>query len=66
MLYVGANAIHNGITIDLRRMNQTTLSIKTQTAAVGAGAKWGEVYTTFENQGYFVPGAEASVRFLSK
>ena len=39
MLYVGANAIHNGITIDLRRMNQTTLSIKTQTASVGAGAK---------------------------
>ena len=63
ILCVGANAIRNGITIDLRRMNQTTLIIKTQTASVGAGAKWGGVYTTLEAQGYFVPGAEASVRF---
>ena len=62
MLQVGAHAIHNGITIDLRRLDQTTLSIKTETASVGASAKWGEVYTTLEIQGYFVPGAEASVR----
>ena len=63
MLSVGANENHKGITIDLQRINQTTLSIKTQTASVGAGAKWGEVSTTLETQGYFVPGAEASVRF---
>lgn len=41
-------------------MNRTTLNVKTQTASVEAGAKWGEVYTTLEAQGYFVPGAEAS------
>lgn len=60
MLYVGSNAIRDGVTIDLRRMNRTTLNVETQTASVEAGAKWGEVYTTLEAQGYFVPGAEAS------
>ena len=60
MLYVGSNAIRHGVTIDLRRMNRTRLNVKTQTASVEAGAKWGEVYTTLEAHGYFVPGAEAS------
>lgn len=35
-------------------MNQTRFIVKTETASVGAGAKWGEVY------GYAVPGAKAS------
>ena len=63
MLDDGANAICNGLPVDLQRMNKTTLSIKTLTASVGAGAKWREVCTTLETQRYFVPGAEASVRF---
>ncbi|KAF6222410.1 hypothetical protein HO133_001496 [Letharia lupina] len=44
MLFVGSNAIQDG----------------TQTASVEAGAKWREVYTTWEAQVYFVPGAEVS------
>ena len=60
MLLVGANAIKNGITIDLRKMNQTTLSADKQTATVGAGAKWGEVYQYVDARGAAIPGRRAS------
>lgn len=60
MLLVGANAIQDGITIDLRKMNQTVLSTDKQTVAVGPGAKWGEVYQYLDSRGAAIPGGRAS------
>ena len=60
MLYVGSNAIKNGVTIDLRQMRKTTLSADKQTVAVGPGAKWGEVYEYLDDLGAAIPGGRAS------
>ena len=60
MLYVGANGIRNGVTIDLRQMRQTTLSADHTTASVEPGSKWGEVYSTLDALGYAIPGGRAS------
>lgn len=60
MLVTGSNAITDGVTIDLRELNQNTFNAKTETASVGGGAKWGEVYKALEAHGYAIPGAEAS------
>lgn len=60
MLYVGANGIENGVTIDLQRLNQTKLDESTRTVSVGAGARWGDVYSVVEPAGYNLPGAQAS------
>ena len=59
-LVVGANGITDGVTIDLRSMNKTTLSDDKKTASIGPGAKWGDVYRTLNPLGYGVPGGRAS------
>lgn len=58
-LPVGASNIAEGVTIDLVRMNDVTLSADKTTAAVGPGAKWGQVYNVLDAQGYAIPGGRA-------
>lgn len=60
MLLVGSNGIENGVTVDLRKMRQTTLSADKKTASVGPGAKWGEVYSVLDALGYAIPGGRTS------
>ena len=59
-LLVGANGIKDGVTIDMREMRRTVLSTDKQTVFVGAGAKWGEVYSTLDPLGYGIPGGRSS------
>ncbi|KAI4182562.1 MAG: hypothetical protein L6R41_005912 [Letrouitia leprolyta] len=56
---VGASNIVKGVTIDLSRMNDVTLSADKTTAAVGPGAKWVHVYDVLGAQGYAIPGGRA-------
>ena len=60
MLFVGCNAIKGGVTIDLRSMQNTTLSNDNTTVSVQPGAKWGDVYAALDPQGYAIPGGRAS------
>ncbi|KAH8654974.1 hypothetical protein BGZ60DRAFT_519104 [Tricladium varicosporioides] len=48
---VGIANIDSGITIDLGNMNKTTLSSDNSLAYVGAGARWGSVYSTLATVG---------------
>jgi FAD/FMN-containing dehydrogenase len=57
---VGIANIHNGITIDLGNINQTTLNSDKSVASVGSGARWGSVYSTLVPQGLAVLGGRES------
>ncbi|KAL8645053.1 MAG: hypothetical protein Q9210_006923, partial [Variospora velana] len=59
-LPVGASNIDEGVTIDLGRMKDVKLSADKKIAAVQSGAKWRDVYSTLDAQGYAVPGGRAA------
>lgn len=52
--------VSNGVTLDLGLMNHIEYECDSQTAKIGAGAKWHEVYTALAPFGVTVPGARAS------
>ncbi|PGH04739.1 hypothetical protein AJ79_07018 [Helicocarpus griseus UAMH5409] len=52
----GASNVKSGIAIDLRTMNDITLSHDKQTAYIGAGATWGDVYSHLDELGLMVVG----------
>lgn len=52
--------VDDGVTLDLGLMNQIKYTPGGQIAKIGAGARWGEVYTTLEPYGVTAPGARAS------
>lgn len=58
-LPVGASNIDEGVTIDLGQMKDVKLSADRKIAAVQPGAKWIDVYSTLDAQGYAVPGGRA-------
>lgn len=58
-LPVGSSNIARGVTIDLSRMQDVTLSADKTTASVQPGAKWIHVYTVLDAQGYAIPGGRA-------
>lgn len=51
-----ANDINNGITMDLRNINDTVLSPDHKSATIGTGSDWLNVYTTLDGTGVGVPG----------
>ncbi|KAI1264037.1 hypothetical protein F5Y18DRAFT_94427 [Xylariaceae sp. FL1019] len=58
MNWTGCNNIGDtGITIDLGLLNQTQFDGVTETAEIGSGARWGEVYSELEKHGRVVAGA---------
>ncbi|KAF2093744.1 FAD binding domain-containing protein [Rhizodiscina lignyota] len=60
--FAGAANINKGITIDLSKLNSTTISADRTTALVGPGARWGGVYSTLQALGFTIPGGrDASV-----
>lgn len=67
--FAGASNIENGLTIDLIKLNQVTVSAdKTQTS-VGPGNVWYDVYTKLDPMGLSVIGGRVSaigVRLLNR
>ncbi|KAJ6167005.1 FAD binding domain-containing protein [Penicillium chermesinum] len=52
----GFNNIDNGVTIDLGNLNDTTYDEHTNTASIGAGAHWVNVYHELDKHGVLVTG----------
>ncbi|KAK3066594.1 hypothetical protein LTR53_017003, partial [Teratosphaeriaceae sp. CCFEE 6253] len=52
----GGNDINVGITLDLRRINETILAADNQSVILGVGSTWLSVYTRLNNTGVAVPG----------
>ncbi|KAJ7476925.1 hypothetical protein B0H11DRAFT_1727141 [Mycena galericulata] len=49
--YAGhSTAFEGGVSLDLRRMNKTTLDMAAKTITFGAGCQWGHVYKTLVNR----------------
>ncbi len=54
--FAGGNSIENGVTIDLRNLNQVTIAADKQSVAIGPGNKWGQVYSKLDAAGLRVVG----------
>ncbi|KAH7041602.1 uncharacterized protein B0I36DRAFT_392705 [Microdochium trichocladiopsis] len=52
----GSNNIHDGVTIDLVKLNSVSYDESTQTTKVGPGAQWGDVYRYLDPMGLAVAG----------
>ncbi|KAK3305084.1 6-hydroxy-D-nicotine oxidase [Chaetomium strumarium] len=52
----GANDINDGVSIDLRYLNQTTLAPDRSFVSLGAGGNWVNAYHAFANHGVGFPG----------
>ena len=46
----GASSIQDGVTIDLKNLNQISLSSDQNIASIGPGNTWAPVYQTLEKQ----------------
>ncbi|KPI37037.1 Bifunctional solanapyrone synthase [Cyphellophora attinorum] len=58
--FPGASNINNGITISLERLNTLQIAPDRKTVAVGAGMRWGSVYSTLEPSNLAVIGGRVS------
>jgi FAD/FMN-containing dehydrogenase len=58
--WAGAANIQDGITIDLARLNTTTLDSSMKVASIGPGASWGSVYSTLAPHGLAVMGGRVA------
>ncbi|KAK3358151.1 putative oxidoreductase [Lasiosphaeria hispida] len=56
----GAANIADGVTIDLRTLNEIELSDDKSIVSIGPGARWGDVYTKLEIDGLSVAGGRVS------
>jgi len=56
----GASNAHQGVTIDLRRLNHVELAEDHLTTSVGAGTRWGKVYEILEPLNLTVVGGRDS------
>ncbi|KAK5128980.1 hypothetical protein LTR85_000313 [Meristemomyces frigidus] len=52
----GANDINHGVTVDLRYINQTTLSADRGSVTLGVGSTWLNAYTNLNDTGVAFPG----------
>lgn len=53
---VGANSIDNGVSIDLSRLNQTSLAADRSFVSLGGGTTWGQAYDAFNSSNIGFPG----------
>lgn len=58
--WAGAASINGGATIDMAKLDTTTLSHDKTIASIGAGSRWGEVYNTLIPTGYMIAGGRDS------
>ena len=56
MPWAGASNINHGVTFDLGRLNDITLSSDKTTVSLGPGATWSEVYDALIPHGVMVVG----------
>ena len=59
-MFAGASNAVGGITIDLKHLNGITLSEDQETASIGPGNRWGDVYEKLEPKGLTVIGGRVS------
>lgn len=55
-IFSGASNAENGITLDLRHLNEISLSEDQQTVSIGPGNRWGRVYTYLNQWNLTVTG----------
>ncbi|KAH8669174.1 hypothetical protein BX600DRAFT_480934 [Xylariales sp. PMI_506] len=55
----GSSSVDDGIVVDLRYLNQITISDDRETVSLGPGARWGDVYQYLEPHGLLVVGGRA-------
>ncbi|KAJ2979896.1 hypothetical protein NQ176_g2969 [Zarea fungicola] len=58
--FVGSSNIQDGVTVDLRNLNAVTLSADKQTASIGTGNTWYDVYSRLTPKGLSVIGGRVS------
>ncbi|KAF5616936.1 FAD binding domain protein [Fusarium sp. NRRL 25303] len=51
-----ASTINDGLVVDLARLNKVTVNQDRQTAFIGPGGRWADVYPTLQKYGLTVPG----------
>jgi FAD/FMN-containing dehydrogenase len=56
----GAASIDNGVMIDMTTINSTVVNAAGNVASIGAGARWGQIYTTLIGLGKMVAGGRDS------
>jgi FAD/FMN-containing dehydrogenase len=56
----GASTCANGVTIDLRRLDEVTVSKDRKSVIVGAGNQWSRVYETIEKEDLLVVGGRVA------
>jgi FAD/FMN-containing dehydrogenase len=58
-VWAGSNNIANGVTVDLGLMKDVKLDKNTSTTSIQPGARWVNVYSALDPEGYTVPGGRA-------
>ena len=58
---LGCNNVDDGITIDLRNLTGILLKDDDATVSIGAGERWGEVYSKLQEKGLAVTGSRSSM-----
>lgn len=58
--WAGAASFNGGVTIDMAKLDKTTLNHDNTIASIGAGSRWGEVYNTLIPTGYMIAGGRDS------
>lgn len=58
---VGCNNHHDGITVDLRNLTGIHLNDDDTTVSIGAGERWGQVYSKLQEKGLAVTGSRSSL-----
>lgn len=58
---LGCNNVHDGITVDLRNLTGIQLKDDDATVSIGAGERWGNVYSTLQEKGLAVTGSRSSM-----
>ncbi|KAF4962282.1 hypothetical protein FSARC_9635 [Fusarium sarcochroum] len=54
--WAGSNNIEDGVTVDLVHLNEVTFDTSNETAAIGPGCKWRQVYAELSKHGRAVAG----------
>ncbi|KAI4143492.1 MAG: hypothetical protein LQ341_002903, partial [Variospora aurantia] len=60
MAQAGAANIQDGVTIDLRNLNQSSVSTDRSTVTLGPGLRWGQVYSMLAAYDLAVPGGRSA------
>ena len=58
---LGCNNVDDGITVDLRNLTGILLEEDDATVSIGAGERWGDVYSKLQEKGFAVTGSRSSM-----